>query len=222
MPLPDPQFLDPPTWCLACGYALDGIPAPGACPECGQRFPAAYLVLGGIVQGSSRNRGRSALWIGLGAAWYILGSFGIMLAIMISPALALALVVVLVGSVVVMIMTSKRDRRGSEQLVFSHGVIGGRSIEKTKKKGKKKNAPANTAGEVDRIAPGLSFELRRVSPVWRSLRIGSANGNRVKSAVFRAGVRCTDQDEAMVRSAIADLLEATPVDKPLPPPVPIP
>jgi len=161
--------------------------------------------------------------MGLSVGWYILGSFGIVFAIAISPVLALGLFVLLTGSVVLMIMTSKRDRRGSEQLVFSHGIIGGRSIEKqSKKKAKKaKKAPVNTAGEVDRIERGQSFELRRVSPVWRSLRIGRAHGNRVKQAVFRAGIRCTDQDEAMVRAAIAEILEATPVDKPLPPPVPV-
>jgi len=51
-PLPDPQWSQAASICIACGYSLSGLSATGKCPECGASYEAFQLVLAGIPRRS--------------------------------------------------------------------------------------------------------------------------------------------------------------------------
>jgi hypothetical protein len=58
--------------CPACGYALEGLPPSGTCPECGRTYDDAVMVLYGFARGghadSATCRPRSMIGFGLLAA----------------------------------------------------------------------------------------------------------------------------------------------------------
>src|SRR5438045_7361553 len=46
--------------CPACGYALEGLPEEGRCPECGVEYRPGLIVLHGFGGGISTGRARLA------------------------------------------------------------------------------------------------------------------------------------------------------------------
>ena len=54
---PDPLRLD---LCPACGYALEGLPDAGRCPECGVEYRPGLIVLHGFGTGISTARAKTA------------------------------------------------------------------------------------------------------------------------------------------------------------------
>lgn len=62
--------------CAACGYALQGLPAAGTCPECGRAYSDDVIVIYGYARGNhataSTARPRSLIWFALTPVAYVL------------------------------------------------------------------------------------------------------------------------------------------------------
>jgi hypothetical protein len=52
--------------CPACGYSLQGLPEEGVCPECGQKYNQAVIVLHGWGRGTHASVHTSPLWLAVG------------------------------------------------------------------------------------------------------------------------------------------------------------
>jgi len=198
--LPDPQWTELAELCIRCGYCLRGLPVPGRCPECGAPFEARQLVLAGVPHNRARGRPfRTALWIAAVLAATVFSSVWAML-IFIWWALPLIILVVLVGYFVALLVTSPRERRGTERFVLSPGGVA------------RMPAEATRAINLDAVFipwEGCnSYELRRVSAVWYRLRIGQSAvvGGPIRDVIFDAGIRCNDEWAGIIGSTLRDYL----------------
>lgn len=83
--------------CVACGYALRGLPQDGACPECGEPIAASLEVLRrwGGSPAALRDKARGLRWARL--------SLGLTAVVMASPALLLLLLAVAPLAIVIMV-----------------------------------------------------------------------------------------------------------------------
>jgi hypothetical protein len=198
--LPDPVWTSLTGLCVVCGYSLDGLAAPGRCPECGAPFDLRQLVVCGVFEGS---RGgwtvRTWGWVGLSVSLFILIQCMVpMLAW--SWEVTLALLLALVGGVIWMIASNKRERSGSERFVFSGAGIARLPL-KQPTSGVKLDSAFVPWGNASVV------ELQKISPVWWKLRIGEPSGEAV-TWVFKAGVRCPLEGADRLRGEIRALMES--------------
>lgn len=209
-PLPDPFWSEGASICIGCGYSLDGLAAPGSCPECGVGFEAKQLVLAGIVRSASGGRWwRTLLWVTFGILAYI-HSVTWVFQVAFSWAFFLFNTIVIVGGIIAMVKTGKRERSGTERLVISPGGIA-RLPMAFEPGGERLDSVLVGWGRADGVV------LDRVSPVWKRLRVGRWEGRRLREVVIDAGVRCPDAMDDMVRRTIEIYLSGAPV---IPPPIP--
>ncbi len=187
--------------CAACGYSLEGLGAPGRCPECGLAFEARQMVLEGVP---NRMRG-SAPWRRV--AWGVLIVLGVlhsytwMLQLQHSWSFFLIVSILCLGGLAVMLLTSRRERQGTERFVVTPSGI--QRLPKTADAGSALLDPLFVAwGESDHV------ELKRISMVWRRLRVGRLEGGALRGVVFDAGVRCPDALGEDVLREINDRLMA--------------
>ncbi len=190
--LPDPAWA-PPGFCVRCGYLLTGLTAPGRCPECGAPFLEQQLVLYGVPR-TGTSRGRRATWALLIVAAAIFSQTWVVL-LMHSWMLGAAIGITIIAGLIALVLTSRRERGGAERLVFSPlGVV---------------RLPLQNPDEHERFDSavvslrGVSLvELRRISPMWYRLRLGTIWPGGERLIVLDAGIRCPDALAAEVRQAI--------------------
>lgn len=194
-PLPDPEWADP-EFCVCCGYCLTGLSAPSRCPECGTPFLEKTLVLHGVPRSAAGTSPiRRVAWVLLIVA---AGTYSQIWAFLLIRYWVLAVIFAcgLVGGLVGLLLTSRRERGGAERFVVSPvGIV---------------RLPLENPGEHERLdsvvlpwGDAMAVDLRRISPVWYRLRIGAfAPGGRVTSAIVDAGIRCTDLLAPEVRRTI--------------------
>ncbi|MBC7771486.1 MAG: hypothetical protein H7210_03210 [Pyrinomonadaceae bacterium] len=214
-PLPDPQWVQSAASCFGCGYSLVGLETRGLCPECGAPYEARQLILAGVPGKTvGAPAWRRAAWILLGISACFSLHVAAFFLLFVSWVVSLMWLIVLIGSFVYMIATSKRERRAAERLVITPYGIARMALVPT---------PPKTGG--NGMEPGLSMlhdadharpdtllipwgdantlEFRRLSPVWCSIRIGHiAAGKKKMRVLFSAGIRCPQATGEMVRAAI--------------------
>lgn len=183
--LPDPIWTDRASICVACGYSLEGLPAPGACPECGSAYDARQLILAGVPNSNSGSSIPRRL------AWAAVVVIGVAHTLLWPVQLALnwtvlvAVTAGLAGAVAYLLVTGPRDRGGTERFVVTPAGIW-------------RTPPSANLTETGRGSALVPWEgadgveSKRISAVWRRLRIGHRSGGRLGRVVFDAGIRCPD------------------------------
>lgn len=196
-PLPFPMLVERLDECLGCGYPLEGIPAPGFCPECGVGFDEgkSVLVLAGVAKNSGGPMWRRIVWILIGILAFVYSQLlGIL--IMTVPWIGLIIFLMLVFSTIAMAMTGKQKKRGSEVFAFTKSGIA-----------------RWTTGSV---ATSRNFKLwegtnpaafvRRVSSVWASVKIVSFDDNGKRVVPIECGIRCRVEKIPYVEASIKLLI----------------
>jgi hypothetical protein len=194
-PLPDPAWAAP-EFCVCCGYCLTGLTPPGRCPECGAPFVEKQLVLYGVPRSAAGTSvARRVAWVVLIIATGICSQTWILL-LRFSWVLAGTIGTAIVGGLIALVLTSRRERGGAERLVVSPlGMV---------------RVPLADPAERERLdsvvvpwAGARSVELKRISPVWYRLRVGTfAPGGALTGVILDAGIRCSDAQAADVRQTI--------------------
>lgn len=200
--LPDPQFTAQESGCLACAYPLTGLGAAGSCPECGAAYGGDVVVLHGVPgRVSAGPLWRRLVWVAITVVAVLFSQLFVVL--LISPAtrvVAGVLFLALAGGVIAMLATSRRERAGSERMIFTQAGI-------------RQMPMRGHDTSPDRVEAFMEWglanavELRRVSPFWRRVRIGyvSAPGRRM-TLIFDAGVRCPDDAAPRVEALLAQFV----------------
>src|SRR5262249_34896677 len=152
--------------CIACQYQLQGLAVEGLCPECGTPYSARRLELQGIPAAASRGPWwRRVVWIGLVVMGVLLSQFLPVLIIALGSLGAWAslfILPLLSAGLIFMAAASRRERRGSERLIFSPGGIGQLPI-KLAADGTQSDSVFTPWGAANAV------ELKRVSAFWRKL-----------------------------------------------------
>lgn len=187
-PLPDPRWIDEADRCLRCDYDLAGISAPGLCPECGLAFDVPILILAGVPsRGTQKSAWRKWAWLGLGIGMYIAAN-PILVYMLVGLLAYIVFTLTVIVAATVMVWTSRGDRVGSCEIVFTISGFEFRSL-----RGGENLYP----GQIHEWVGDERVVVRRVGSLWARLDIKSP-GRRAR--VLRSGVRLpTDQ--------IADVIE---------------
>ncbi len=195
--LPEPSFVQHAPFCLRCGYNLEGLAPPNACPECGLWFEAGTLIVAGIPRHMTKNTSpiRRLVWgamLVLSGAFYFSWTF----VVFRHPWVALAWALTIVGCLVWLLSTSQRERKAYERFAFTRDGIA--RLPYTMKAGETNIDTVFVAWE-----DADSFVIQRVGPFWKRLIVGKrgAKGEVVES-VFDAGFRCSDEHAMTVRDAM--------------------
>jgi uncharacterized protein (DUF58 family) len=203
-PLPDPHWTELPESCVGCGYSLAGLAVPGVCPECGVPYEQGCLTLAGVPRRSSSSTLRRAGWIGLIAVAAIYSQVFLALLFFLWWAALVGAVVILAG-LAGMYVTSPRERSGSERfLVTRAGIV--RSPQVVRTSDNSQHSVLIPWGSANTV------ELKRISSVWRRLRVGTGNPSgrgSPDSVIFDAGIRCTDEAVEEVQRTIESMLAMT-------------
>lgn len=182
--LPEPQWSDAASFCVSCGYALDGMPAPWNCPECGMAYEARQLVLHGVP-----NRARStsplnrALWIFAIADAAVLGTIWPLI-LYTSGLLLLAMILALAAVVIWNLATNRRERGGVERFVITPTGIARMPLQASGDAANRGTVFLDFGGAND-------IDWKQVSPFWARLKVGTRlRGRSLHRVIFDAGVRC--------------------------------
>lgn len=193
--LPDPAWTEGASMCVGCGYSLDGLAAPGVCPECGAPFEARQLVLAGVPNsmksGSAWRRGAWAVLIVL----LVVHSQSWMFSIRLGWWVPLAVLAMIVAGVVGLLVTGPRERGGTERFVITPAGIT-RVATKLQAGASSVDSIFIPWGKADAV------HLKRVSPFWKRLRVGTVSGSTIAGIQFDAGIRCPDKDVDLVVGTI--------------------
>ena len=196
--LPFPRLLDQPEACLGCGYPLDGIPAPGSCPECGMEFFDRYsgLQIAGVAKKSGGPAWRRAVWIVLAVVAFLYGNLLPFLFIS-SAIIALVILAALIAGVVGMALTSPSKKgAGSEYFTF---VRTGFSRWPTGTE-----SAAREFRAWDGVKPGVM--VKPVSRVWASMKIVHFDERGKREVLLSGGFRCRTELIPVVEQAIGMLM----------------
>jgi hypothetical protein len=219
-PLPDPQWSQSASVCIACGYSLQGLPTRGQCPECGAGYEDFQLVLYGVPRATHRPGLRRVIWAAL-ITLCVIHLYTLIIQIVFRPMLALMTSVILGGGVVAMLVTGPRERRVTERFIVTKGGIA-RVAMKFDPAARRLDTIFVVWGNADAV------DVQRLSLFWKRLRVGNqveGRAGRMRDVIFDAGFRCPDADTERVRDAIhANMTGSVPPAQkpPLGPPFPAP
>ena len=196
--LPFPRLLEKPEACLGCGYPLEGIPAPGSCPECGMEFYDRFsgIQIAGVAKKSGGPAWRRAVWIVIAIISFLyFNVIGVL--IFTLPWMALVIFLAIVAGVNAMIFTSPNKKgAGSEYFIF---VQNGFS-----------RWPTGTKNAVrefrawDGVNPCVF--VKPVSRVWGSIKIVQFDERGKREVVLSGGFRCRTEQLPLVEQSIEMLM----------------
>lgn len=201
--------------CCRCGYSLEGIAAPGVCPECGLGFDdgVSALMVHGVPREAGGPRWRKAVWvlIAVGAFVFVQG----MVLWIKYPLLALGWLGMVVGASVAMAMTNTQRRTGTEVIVFSRFGISHWPMKKLKKSKKLAKLIEDDGGNRDAGAEGRNdrmftpwqgtqrgVSIKRISSYWSRLKIRSVDEFGKERIELDTGFRCQAGDIPMIERVI--------------------
>lgn len=196
--LPFPRLLEKPEACLGCGYPLEGIPAPGACPECGMEFYDRFsgIQIAGVAKRSAGPTWRRVVWVIMAVVAFLYGNLVALLFIN-SPIIALVILAALIAGVVGMALTSPSKKGiGSELFTF---VQDGFS-----------RWPVGVSPAVrefrawDGVNPCVF--VKPVSRVWGSIKIVQFDERGKREVVLSGGFRCRTEQLPLVEQSIEILM----------------
>ncbi|MFG0299688.1 MAG: hypothetical protein ACF8K1_08840 [Phycisphaerales bacterium JB047] len=201
-PLPFARLVPRLPHCLRCGYPLEGIGAPGACPECGLAFEdgLSALMLTGVARTASGPAWRKASWVGLGVLGFLTLQ-GAALLILFAPWLGALMLVTFIVGVNAMIMTTRQKKSGTEHFVFTHEGLSRWTL----------GSDPTTRVFVEWSGSQRRATVRRVSPVWASIRIVAANEEGKAKQLLVGGFRCREEDGGLIEGVLNAMLLGEPI-----------
>lgn len=214
--LPDPVWAEAPTMCLNCGYSLEGLEAPGVCPECSIPFEQRLLWLAGTVKRAKTPFSvRQLGMIVCGVLVFLSVQFGV-IAYMVLGRTFLIVLAGLIVTLVALIVTRPRGGKheGAIRLVCGSGGIAFIPLKGTPR-------PGLLGEHFHPWGDATAASLKRVSPFWKTLLVGVVGGDAVLRPTFQAGVRCPDAYEGFVVEALNTMLAhktSPPIHSPTEPP----
>ncbi len=200
-----PSLVEVPAQCLGCGYPLEGIPAPGYCPECGCGFDDG--ISGLMIAGVARKQGgpvwRKFVWTCIGVvAFLFMQSLGIILFSM--PWLSLVIFLAIVASALGMVLTGKRNTSGSEHFVFTRAGFSRWFFGS-------EHAVREFVLWVDGDARVF---LTRISRVWATLKIVTIDQQGKRVVLLDTGFRCQAEELPLIKDILNRLLNGDSLDDP--------
>ena len=181
---------------MSCGYALEGIPAPGVCPECGMGFGAGACVIefAGVARRSGGPRWRRIVWILLAIVSILFFQVIGLLIINEQHWVALVGFAAIVAGVVGMAVSGKQQKKtGVEIFSITSDGIGRREF-----RGHEENT------EFIRWDGGRPvIKLDRVSRVWARVKIGVRGSDGKQNLLLDAGFRCPAEDLEVLHALIS-------------------
>lgn len=194
-----PRVVERPEDCLGCGYPLEGIPAPGLCPECGLPFEHGLsgLQIAGVAKQSSGPAWRRAVWIVIAIVAFLYGNL-VTLLFMGSPMIALVILAALIASVVGMALTSPSKKgTGSEYFTFVQGGFSRWPIGA--------DPSVREFRAWDGVNPGVT--LKPVSRVWASMSVVQFDERGKREVLLSGGFRCQRDDLPIVQGGLIRLMQ---------------
>lgn len=194
--LPFPRLVEEPAACLGCGYPLEGIPAPGFCPECGLGFDAGLsgVMLAGVARKQGGPLWRKFVWTGIGVLAFL---FTQVIAVILfsMPWLSLVIFLVIVASTLGMALTGKRNTSGSEHFVFTrHGFS------------RWFFGSDNAVREFVVWSEGdTRVFVKRISRVWATIKIVMIDSQGKRAVLLDSGFRCRGEELMLIEQMLSTL-----------------
>lgn len=210
--LPDPDWRDTPGTCVRCNYDLRDMPAPGRCPECGWEFDAKCLSICGLAARAAGPLWRRVVW-GVTLVGFVLFAYTWPLFLMMGWVVLVVVAAGFAGTMVYMLSTSRRERRGTERFLFSRSGIA-RASTSTSDDGMQEEAA------VIAWQRPVKIELKPVGPFWANLTIWFYEAEAQPTEAFRAGVRCPRERLDEVRGTLEAFAAGAVVEAVRPPAAP--
>lgn len=181
---------------MSCGYALEGIPAPGVCPECGMGFGAGACVIefAGVARRSGGPLWRRVVWIVLAIVSMIF--FQVLGLLIINEQHWVAIVgfAAIISGVVGMAMSGKQQKKtGVEIFSITPDGFGRREC----------RGPEEHTEFVRWDEGHPVIKIDRVSRVWARIKIGVRVGGQKQRYILDAGFRCPAEDLGVLHALIS-------------------
>lgn len=189
-----PRLAQRPEDCLACGYPLDGIPAPGACPECGCGFDDGYSVIefSGVARRDSQPVWRRGVWILLAAGAFLLAQIVGILIIKGMVWVALLVLAAIIAGTMGMALTARQKSTGSERFSITPNGMGRAVI------GQRDDACRFIAFD----APPPTAQIERIGQYWARIKLQRIQPNDKPQILLDAGFRCPSEDLLVLEQLI--------------------
>lgn len=190
--------------CLSCGYPLEGIPIPGNCPECGLRITPGRttLCISGVAKGTPGPIWRKIAWISIGTFGFIYSQTWAIAMLNGFGWYAILGFAALIISLAAMVVTSKQKKRGSEVFAFTDAGFS------------RWTTGTNAAARYFTPWPGIkqAANIKRVSPVWASLKVTAVDQSGKHTTPIETGFRCPVEDIPIIQSILDAFFSNQPLD----------
>ena len=187
-----------PEHCLSCGYSLEGLPAPGACPECGLEFYGGIssIRIAGVAKRGPGPKWRKPVWVVLFIATFLwVQGIGVMWMTGMLW-LSLLLFAAIVAGMVAMGVTAKQGSVGSEYFSITEAGFG--------------RIPTGEKARLTEFVPWgegtPAVRIERVGKYWAKIHLVRKTTDAKPEVLLDAGFRCPAEDLLVVEQLIVRLM----------------
>ena len=193
-----------PEHCLSCGYPLGGLPAPGACPECGLEFNSGLTMLqiAGVAKRGPGPAWRKPVWVVLFIGTFLWFQSAALLWIVGMFWISLLLFVSLVAGLTAMGVSAKQGSVGSEYFAITRSGFGRIPVG-----GKARITEFVRWGEG---TPAV--RIQRVGKYWAKIQLVRKSPDAKPEMLLDAGFRCPAEDLLVVEQLIVRLISGEGLD----------